>query len=113
MFSQFKLFYLYLFLTPAVALASDISISPNGINSSILSQTGANIGIGQVEVFRPGIAADGAGNFHPDVMPTEVFHRNGPAQADYKAHATQVAGVMISGRKRVRKRVRTFNLACA
>lgn len=97
MFLQFRLSFLFLFLTSAVSLASDFTISANGINSSILSQTGSNIGIGQVEQGRPGIAIDGPANRHDDVVPAEVFRLNGPPVfGDADNHGTQVAGVMIS-----------------
>lgn len=87
----------YFWLMASFALASDISTSASGINSQILTQTGANIGIGQVESGRPGTTADGPGNFHADVVPTGVYQLNGgPSVSDVNGHATQVAGVMIS-----------------
>jgi hypothetical protein len=85
-----------------LAWASGDSNSSGGINSAGLTLNGANIGIGQVELGRPGTTADGtrpdsSDNFHADVVPAAVFRRNGsPFVADVDEHATQVAGVMIS-----------------
>jgi hypothetical protein len=89
----------YFFLCTFGTFASDISVLPTGINSSILDLTGAGIGIGQVEVGRPGrsslLAEEDYG--HEDVIPTEVFRQNGsPNIDDALLHPLQVAGVMIS-----------------
>ncbi len=94
---RLSIFAFHIFLIPALTLASDVSVGSDGINSSILSQTGINIGIGQVEPGRPGTTLDGVGNFHVDVVPTGVFRQNGSSVlADVDAHAEHVAGVMIS-----------------
>lgn len=84
-------------------VASSESIGLNGINSAVLqgpslNLTGMNQGIGQVEIFRPGLpGSDPAANVHTDVVPTEVFRRSGAAVlADINDHAMNVAGVMIS-----------------
>jgi subtilisin family serine protease len=78
------------------------STAATGINSQGLGLDGTGIRIGQVEPNRPGRAADppgdAAANTHPNVNPTEVFVRDmAPVtDANIDAHATQVAGVMIS-----------------
>jgi len=91
---------LFLAITTSSAFASQDSIGPNGINSaSLLGLTGAGVGIGQVEPFRPGIpGTDSAANSNPDVQPTGVFVRDGAAAPNMNIdeHALQVAGVMIS-----------------
>lgn len=88
------------------AFGSADSIGPNGINSSSVPLTGAGIGIGQVELYRPGDPdLDTNGNFfHMDVNPKDVYFRdpgNFVADADDPSemvtqHAEQIAGIMIS-----------------
>ena len=88
---------LYFSFISASALASSISIGTKGIKSSLLNLTGANIGIGQLETGRPGIALDGPASRHEDVVPTAVFRQDDdPNFFDASEHGTQVAGVMIS-----------------
>lgn len=99
-------FCLILFCGTAVtslSLASDVTIGPNGINSAAFQEpgvdlTGMNIGIGQVEIERPGLpGSDPDMQVHMDVIPAGVFRRDGAAQvADIHNHAMNVAGVMIS-----------------
>lgn len=89
------------------AWASDISIGSNGINSAVLKSapyhlTGTNIGIGQVEPGRPGVAGEvnpltDLEYFHEDVIPAGVFRQNQSADLDdVGEHALGVAGIMIS-----------------
>ena len=61
-----------------IVYGSADSIGPHGINSSSVPLTGASIGIGQVEQYRPGDPdIDSNGNFyHSDVNPKDVFFRN-------------------------------------
>jgi hypothetical protein len=98
--------FFYLYATVDLAYGSADSIGPHGINSSSLPLTGAGIGIGQVELYRPGDPdIDTNGNFyHSDVNPKDVFFRNPGnfiAEADDASemvtqHAEQIAGIMIS-----------------
>ncbi len=83
----------------------DVSAGPAGINARYLGPpdtvilNGSGVGIGQVEPVRPGKPGfDNAANSHPDVTPTAVFLRNGPAVANANTHnhAESVAGVMIA-----------------
>ena len=96
------------FLTGYVSASVD-SIGPNGINSNGLTAggmlTGAGIGIGQVELSRPGKrVADGGfdspANANSSINPTDVFIRTtggiSIANMNISDHAEQVAGVMIS-----------------
>jgi hypothetical protein len=94
-------------LLVTTACASDVSIGSNGINSAVLKSapyhlTGTNIGIGQVEPGRPGVAGEqhpitGLEYFHDDVIPAGVFRQNQPANTDDASpHALGVAGIMIS-----------------
>jgi hypothetical protein len=88
------------------------SIGPKGINSARTTLTGAGIGIGQAELYRPG---DPTGPGDPDldtlgtsfnstVRPKQVFYHSGasftahPDRASEMAtsHAEFVAGIMIS-----------------
>jgi subtilisin family serine protease len=99
---HYRLYVNVLFVVFSVAnvcSASSDSIGPNGINSADLAQTGDGIGIGQIEIERPGLPGfDMPANANPNVIPTGVFLRNGVAVADMNihVHAEQVAGVMIS-----------------
>jgi hypothetical protein len=70
-----------------------------GINSAVTNLTGQGIGIGQIELRRPGKeGVDVPANLHNLVKPEEVFRRNSlPDIADTNEHAQQVAGVMIAG----------------
>ncbi|MGL4513732.1 MAG: S8 family serine peptidase [Lacipirellulaceae bacterium] len=87
-----------------VAVASQDSIGPNGIDSDGLTLangnvlTGSGVGIGQVEPFRPGRAGtDVPANLHPSVNSAAVFRQDSVANAaDTDDHAQQVAGIMIS-----------------
>ncbi len=91
--------------------ASSVTIGPDGINSNGLTLvsgtalTGAGIGIGQVELERPGKRlADGgfdnAVNSNMYIVPADVFVRTtggaGIANMNTSPHAQQVAGVIIS-----------------
>jgi hypothetical protein len=113
---------LFVLLIVAPVQASLDSISENGINSANLGYTGAGIGIGQVELRRPGdpdIDDDGAlnepgiddDNLHSNSTtdPKAVFIEDGGAPTPNSnaevidnlgppifSHATEVAGVMIS-----------------
>ncbi len=81
------------------ATASTQSTGPNGIVSSGIGLTGTGIGIGQVEVFRPGNpGTDSPTNSNTSVVPSSVFLRDGVAIANMNidSHAEEVAGVMIS-----------------
>jgi hypothetical protein len=83
------------------SFGSNRSIGQDGINSVDILRTGAGVGIGQVEIERPGDAdlGDHALNFNSSVDPAEVFFRDGAAQANMDiepGHATEVASVMIS-----------------
>lgn len=85
--------------------ASADSNGPNGINSSGLSLTGAGIGIGQVEIRRPGDPSfdTDATLFNSTVNPANVFFWN---QFNFNAgmdnffetsdHAVEIASIMIS-----------------
>lgn len=94
------------FILPDFVHGSADSIGPHGINSGGVPLTGAGIGIGQVELYRPGDPdIDSNGNFyHSDVNPKDVFFRNPTnffADADDPSemvtqHAEQIAGIMIS-----------------
>ncbi len=88
------------------------SIGPNGINSAGIALTGAGIGIGQAELYRPGDPIgpgdpllDTMVNFYNTaVRPKEVFFHSGAsftAHADMASemptpHAEYVSGIMIS-----------------
>lgn len=95
----------FLAVADAVYGSAD-SIGPRGINSSSVPLTGAGIGIGQLELYRPGDPdLDTNGNFfHMDVNPKQVYFRNpGGFNADpddpsemVTPHAEQIAGIMIS-----------------
>jgi len=112
--TSFSLVLACALVTSKCAMASTDSIGVNGINSAGLLTatgtplTGAGIGIGQVEVGRPGDPSfDSMGTlFHSAVNPAGVYYRNpGPTQ-NFNAtmngtnavsqHAVLVAGVMIS-----------------
>jgi hypothetical protein len=81
------------------------SIGPNGINSAGLGLTGAGIGIGQAEFFRP---ADASFDTTPAVNnntidPAQVFFHSGATftatpniGSEISQHALGVAGLMIS-----------------
>ena len=96
-------------LLSVVVNASTDTIGPNGINSAGLvgfdgmPLTGANVGIGQVEIDRPGKHVDDGGpdnaaNSDDSIVPAGVFLGNGNAVANMNTsdHAQWVAGVMIS-----------------
>jgi hypothetical protein len=87
----------------------DSSAGVNGVNARGLTTAGGAalngtmIGIGQVEIVRPGKPGfDNAANSNPVVVPIEVYRRDGPAVANQDTqdavggHATAVAGVMIA-----------------
>ncbi len=98
------------------AFGSTLTIGPNGINSAGLTlangapMNGGSVGptpavgVGQVELFRPGKAVADGGNddtahSSPDVVPTEVYRRTtsgaGIANLYTDDHAEEVASVII------------------
>src|SRR5438128_3716977 len=93
-------------LEPRIAL-DDNSASVNGINARFLTTTGSiGLGIltggggsalGQVEQGRPNKPFHDP-VAHNHVRPQHVYLRNGPSLpgADIRAHALEVAGVMIA-----------------
>lgn len=96
----------FFFAGVGLVYGSADSIGPHGINSSTVPLTGAGIGIGQVELYRPGDPdIDSNGNFYnSDVNPKDVFFRNPSnfiAVADDPSemvtqHSEEIAGIMIS-----------------
>jgi len=89
--------------------ASSVTIGPNGINSDGLTLvggtalTGSGIGIGQVELARPGKRVvdggfDNAANSNATIVPADVFVRTtggaGIANMNTSNHAQQVAGLV-------------------
>ncbi len=99
--SIFLSFKLPLPLT-SIALASVDSIGPNGVPSSVLSLTGDNIDIGQVELSRAGDPTlDSTAASNSSVRPNSVFDRafvNFAASTNMNipAHAEEVASIIIS-----------------
>lgn len=95
-----------LFIVVDTAFGDAASIGPNGINAVGLGLTGAGIGIGQAELFRPGDPdLDTIGTwFNSTVNPKQVFYHSGASFTATANSATQmqtphseyVAGVMIS-----------------
>lgn len=99
-------------LHPHPLFGSEDTRGPNGINSAVLNLTGAGVSIGQVEAQRPGKFGDDYDDgLHSNfgTIPKEVYIENGLPPTwnedielyDYNrtppiAHATLVAGVMIS-----------------
>jgi Subtilase family len=89
-------------ITPALALNS--SLSDAGINALKLHEApynllGRKIGIGQVEIGRPGkYGTDKVSSVDTKIKPKAVFFRNKSAKSDSNIdnHAVMVAGVMIS-----------------
>ncbi len=90
-------------LSPVLA-AKISSIGEAGINALKLhappyNLIGRKIAIAQVEIGRPGVfGLDKAVSWNPATSLERVFYRNGPAKSntDVDAHATMVAGVMVS-----------------
>jgi hypothetical protein len=100
-------------LTSSVS-ASLLSTGPSGIDSrsakmrlpdGVTPLPGAGVNIGQVERFRPGLPVEAGGSDDPSlsnqfVRPADVVIGAGeaiePDEDILNAHATQVAGVMIS-----------------
>lgn len=90
--------------TVAPVLALNDSISDAGINALRLHEApynllGRKIGIGQVEIGRPGkFGVDKVDTANSKVNPNAVFYRNESAKSDSNIdnHAIMVAGVMIS-----------------
>jgi len=88
-------------------LASPASIGEEGIGAQRLHDkpynlTGRKIGIGQVEIGRPGFfGLDKAVSWNPTLALYRVFYRDSPAKADdnVDTHAAMVAGVMVSSDK--------------
>ena len=88
--------------TPVVAL--NYSTGDAGINATRLHQVpynllGRKIGIGQVEIGRPGkFGVDKVGAVYSKINPKAVFFRDKSAKSDSNIdnHAVMVAGVMIS-----------------
>ncbi len=119
------LFCMTIILSESAVFASQVSTGPGGIHSSGLGLTGNGVGIGQVDVGRPGDPAspngmpfDTAANLiNTFILPAEVFYTTvdpvsgAPnftatanaaseieldAQGNVTPHSTLVAGVMIS-----------------
>ena len=94
----------------APALALNNSVGPKGINALRLHQSpynllGRKIGLGQVEIGRPGkFGVDKAGAKNTGNNPHEVFYRDHLAISNKNIdnHATMVARVMISNHKHLR-----------
>ena len=94
--------------TPVVAL--NYSTGDAGINATRLHQLpynllGRKIGIGQVEIGRPGkFGVDKVGAVYSKINPKAVFFRDKSAKSDSNIdnHAVMVAGVMISQGKLLR-----------
>ena len=88
-------------------LAEPSSVGEAGINADKLHAApynliGRKIGIGQVEIGRPGFfGIDKAVAWNPIISLERVFYRDTPAKADthVDGHAAMVAGVMVSGDK--------------
>ena len=88
----------------APAMALNDSVGEKGINALRLHQPpynllGRKIGIGQVEIGRPGkFGLDKTGTKKSAIAPQAVFYRDTPAKSnnDVDNHATMVAGVMIA-----------------
>ncbi|MGD2183440.1 S8 family serine peptidase [Lusitaniella coriacea] len=95
-------------VAPAMALPT--SVGEEGIDALRLQAnpynlTGRKIGIGQVEVGRPGkFGVDKAFSSIRAIAVEGVFHRDEPAKADtfVDAHAAMVATVMVSADKTLR-----------
>jgi hypothetical protein len=94
----------------APALALNKSVDTEGINARRLHESpynllGRKIGIGQVEIGRPGkFGLDKAGSKNLAIAPQKVFYRDTVATSNNNVdnHATMVAGVMISQDKYLR-----------
>jgi len=92
-------------IAPAIAL--NVSVGERGINARRLHAApynllGRKIGLGQVEVGRPGkFGLDKARSHNREIVIQGVFHRNEPAKADtfVDDHAAMVATVMVSADK--------------
>ncbi|NEP01657.1 MAG: S8 family serine peptidase [Symploca sp. SIO2E9] len=88
----------------APALALETSVGEAGINARRLHQApynliGRKIGIGQVEIGRPGFfGLDKSVSSNSTLTLEQVFYRNSLAKADDNVdpHAAMVAGVMVS-----------------
>ena len=93
----------------APALALDTSVSEVGIQAKKLRDapynlTGRKIGIGQVEIGRPGkFGLDKAVAWNPALEVAGVFHRDTPAKSNtfVDNHASMVAAVMVSSDKKL------------
>lgn len=96
------------FISPSVALNE--SITEAGINATTLHQepynlTGKKIGIGQVELGRPGLFGfDKTMSWNPYISFGGLFYRDQLAQPDLELdeHAAMVALVMVSRDKKLR-----------
>ena len=110
---SYKIFALISFSTilgiTAPVIALNYSIGEAGINAHRLHELpynllGRKIGIGQVEIGRPGkFGIDKAGNSAAKILLQRVFFRNKLATSNDHVdnHAVMVAGVMISDDKRL------------
>lgn len=95
-------------LAPAAAL--DNSVGEGGINARRLQSapynlTGRKIGIGQMEIGRPGkFGFDKVARWNPPLSLAGLFFRNTRAKANANVdnHAAMVAAVMVSRDKRLR-----------
>jgi hypothetical protein len=101
-FKLLSVVFVSVIVTPAFALNN--SLSDAGINAARLHKapynlSGRKIGIGQVEIGRPGkFGIDKVGKIYTKINPKAVFFRNESAKSDNNIdnHAVMVAGVMIS-----------------
>lgn len=107
---RFTVLFGLLVCANGVLLAGTESIGPDGIDSTNLGLDGTDINIGMVESERSGkFGFDNGANSNVGTIPTEVYTRRGEAamanaQVEVfdmtvvppEAHATQVAGIMIS-----------------
>lgn len=105
MFKYSRFLFILLLLSQQTVFGSQNSIGPNGIHSSVLSLTGAGVDVGQLELGRPGDPNFDTmmSLFNDLVEPDEVFNRTGvnfqatpDLSSEITAHATDVAGIIIS-----------------
>ena len=95
-------------ITPALALENSVGV--DGINAHKLHEApydliGRKIGIGQVEIGRPGkFGFDKAVSWNPAIAIAGIFNRNTLASSNEHVdnHAAMVAMVMVSQDKRLR-----------
>jgi len=72
-----------LILMARPAVADDASVGPNGINALATGLSGNGVGIGQIELGRPGQGfVDGQGFVNNSVLPFQVYNGTGAATAN-------------------------------